>query len=325
MNMLSKTITVNFSGFWNNFDYRTFLPFQLITKHYDVKISDNPDFLFCSIFDGFNFCKFDGVRIFCTSECFYPDMNLFDYALSILDINVPERTFLLPYYMYIPDILKLNNRKPVEKEDVGPGRRFCNFIYSHPAQMRDTLFHDISTYKQVDSAGRHLNNMEGFTPGSRESVSGTHNNPKIEFQSNYKFTIACENYVYRDYITEKIIHAYMARTIPIYYGAPNVLDVFNPKSFINIKEYNRSQILEIIRRIDNDNDLYIQMLNEPVFNNPNYLENIFSSLENFMVSIVEGGVKRPVNVNSASLNNSLLEYNELKKGFAYRLRNYLRR
>src|SRR5574344_1317257 len=105
-----KEIRINFSGFWNNFNYKDFVPYKILTRHFDVSVSSNPDYLFCSIFDGYNFCESNAIRIFCTSECFIPDMNLFDYALSIDNIKFGDRIIQFPYFMYIPNVIELKDR-----------------------------------------------------------------------------------------------------------------------------------------------------------------------------------------------------------------------
>lgn len=322
-----KRISVNFMGFWSNFDYKTFLPYLLLKKHYDVVISKNPDFLFCSIFDGFEYCKYDGIRIFCTSECIFPDMNIFDYAISILDMNVGGRVLNFPYFMYIDAITNLDKRPIMNKNDLLNKTRFCNFIYSHPAPERDKLFHEISKYRIVDSAGKHLNNMDGFTPGKRDEITGIRNNSKIDFQGQYKFTIACENYVYENYVTEKIIHAYLARTIPIYYGDPNVTKIFNPKSFINVSDYKSTDgLIERIKEIDSNPNLFLEMINEPVFKCQGYVETRIKELDDFLVNIVESGklFRKPNNYNVRKLNEQLIEISNNNSDKFYKIYKLIR-
>ena len=50
----------------------------------------------------------------------------------------------------------------------------------------------------------------------------------------YRYSIAIENDVARNYWTEKIMDCYLAYTIPIYYGCPNIRDFFSPESYIPI-------------------------------------------------------------------------------------------
>ena len=45
---------------------------------------------------------------------------------------------------------------------------------------------------------------------------------KVDFVKDYKFTIAFENTQYRGYTTEKILHPFVGRSVPIYWGNPLV-------------------------------------------------------------------------------------------------------
>jgi len=50
--------------------------------------------------------------------------------------------------------------------------------------------------------------------------------------SQYKFVIAGENAIFPGYVTEKILNALLANTIPIYIGAPDIFEVVNPERII---------------------------------------------------------------------------------------------
>ncbi len=60
---------------------------------------------------------------------------------------------------------------------------------------------------------------------------------KKQFLSEYKFTIAFENYVYPGYQTEKLYDSMQVDSVPIYCGDPLIGDIFNVKSFINTADY----------------------------------------------------------------------------------------
>lgn len=63
----------------------------------------------------------------------------------------------------------------------------------------------------------------------------------IEIYRDFKFVIAFENNAVKGYITEKLSNAYLAGSIPIYWGAPDVNDYFNPDSMINCNHFNSMQ------------------------------------------------------------------------------------
>jgi len=63
----------------------------------------------------------------------------------------------------------------------------------------------------------------------------------IEIYRDFKFVIAFENNAVKGYITEKLSNAYLAGTIPIYWGAPDVNEYFNPDSMINCNHFESLQ------------------------------------------------------------------------------------
>lgn len=309
-----KTIKINFEGFWGDFDYRTFLPYKILTKYFNVVVSENPDYLFCSVYNNYEYCRFSGVRIFYTGECFSPDFNIVDYAISFDDIQFKDRAIQMPYFAFSMINQKLDMEKGgiVSKEDLKKKDRFCNFIYSHEGiPERKLLFDKLSGYKKVDSAGIFLNNMPEYSLGSTFS-------DKIKFQRNYKFSIACENYVYPGYITEKIAHAFVSGTIPIYFGDPSVTKYFNPNAFINCSGFSSlEEMVEFVKKIDNDDELYLAMINQPIFNAPDFINHAQSHLESFLKNIFDQEYstcfRRPKTVWPAGHEKKLIRLTRLEK------------
>lgn len=71
------------------------------------------------------------------------------------------------------------------------------------------------------------------TPSIDASYKGDRWERKKKFLSDYKFTIAFENYVYPGYQTEKLFDAMQVNSIPIYCGDPFIHRIFNTASFVN--------------------------------------------------------------------------------------------
>lgn len=63
-------------------------------------------------------------------------------------------------------------------------------------------------------------------------------NHKLKTYSNYKFALTfenCDNAV--GYISEKILDAFMAGIVPVYWGAPNVADHIPQECFIDMRDF----------------------------------------------------------------------------------------
>lgn len=113
---------------------------------------------------------------------------------------------------------------------------------------------------------------------------------KINFLKNYKFTIAFENTKGNGYTTEKLTDAFMACSIPIYWGNPLVTREFNPKAFINCNDFDSfDSVIEYIKLLDNNDELYLEMLSQPpLLFDPEKRE---KELEDFLYGIIERGNK----------------------------------
>ncbi|MDZ4787680.1 MAG: glycosyltransferase family 10 [Blastochloris sp.] len=64
--------------------------------------------------------------------------------------------------------------------------------------------------------------------------SEVESNNKWPGVADYRYSLAIENSVCPDYWTEKIIDCFLAGTVPLYYGCPNIADYFPKDSYILI-------------------------------------------------------------------------------------------
>ena len=60
---------------------------------------------------------------------------------------------------------------------------------------------------------------------------------KLGTISKYKFNFAVENLSYKGYVTEKILESMVAKTIPVYLGAPDITDYIPKGCFIDIRDF----------------------------------------------------------------------------------------
>lgn len=150
-------------------------------------------------------------------------------------------------------------------------RRFCAFMQTHPAPGRDGIFKALSGYKDVDVLGSWdpMVNMK-----SNKSVkfdrfvyneNVTFYDLSVDKYKPYKFVIAGENGQANGYITEKIISAMLAYAVPIYFGASDIEEHFNSKSFINANKLSKEELLSTVSRLDQNEEEYQKMLMEPWF------------------------------------------------------------
>lgn len=189
--------------------------FKSILKQYGkddfefVVDEKNPQFIIYSVFNT-RHIYYDCVRIFYTAENCRADFNFCDYAITFDYLDFENRHLRYPFYLRnLAGVDK--NSAMFQKSDFGSEfakRKFCSFVVSNGKadELRSTVFELLNAYRKVDSAGKFKNNV------------GFYVNDKIAFLAQYKFNICFENCYTNGYITEKIIDAKKANSVPIYWG-----------------------------------------------------------------------------------------------------------
>lgn len=250
-------------GFDRFADSKVFL-MKVLSMDYDVIIdNDSPDLLFCSIFGVDHYTR-PGIKVFMTVETVEPNFNVVDYSLSCSQIKYHDRHMYLPPYIVFDAQEEHQALGGITKDLCN--RRFANFIYSQCGAGQGSILRRdfckllMTAYKHVDCPGRILNNMSSSVLSSRENGESWHAS-KIRFMSNYKFTIAFENQIFPGYNTEKLIDAYRANTIPIYFGDSACLESFPRESMIYVNDYSSfEELIEKIKEVDSNDELYLSML-----------------------------------------------------------------
>lgn len=251
---------------------------SILTEHFqEVEESDEPDFLFYSV-TGHEHLKYDCVRIFWTGENLQPDFNICDYAIGFSRMTFEDRYVRIPlYFFYDWDYELALKKHMITRQEIENKKSFCNFIYSNgnASPERVDFYNMLSQYKKIDSGGRFMNNIG-------KTVENKHN-----FQSAYRFSIAFENSSTSGYTTEKILQAFSAGTIPIYWGNPNIGEEFNEKAFVNCHSYGSfEEVAARVKEIDRNDELFEEYLKQPISGNGVCLpEDPYAEYEAFIVRI----------------------------------------
>lgn len=231
-------------------------------ERYEIDwVDGDPDFVIHSC-SGRDILKFDGVRVAWLGENLQPDFNVSDYGMGFGRIAFQDRYRRVPLYRwYLSDyeslfdesrnVIRIDGHSELRKKN-----RFCTMVVSnsHRGPFFDQFLQALTHYKRIDSGGRWGNNIGGPVDN------------KLDFVKQGKFHLAFENSSTPGYVTEKILHAFAARSIPVYWGAPDVVEDFNPSAFINCHDYpSIDQLIAEIRRLDEDDTAYCEMLETPLF------------------------------------------------------------
>lgn len=311
-----KTIKIGFTDFWPNWPKEDNFIVRILKERYHVEVTDNPDYLFYSVFSN-QYLHHDGIRIFYTGENLVPDFNLCDYGIgfSLLDFN--DRYVRYPLYLnYNTDFAMAKTKHLSAESAIKHQTKFCNFVYSNKdAPPERKTFKDLlNSYQTVDSGGRYENNVGGPVED------------KLAFQTQYRFSIAFENDSTPGYITEKLIQAFAAKTIPIYWGDPDVGKYFNTKAFVNVHDYPSFEaVLKDIQRLDQDEQARLTMLQEPMLlpEQEHYHDRVEASLKAFLFKIFDQpydkAFRRSRQFQGKYYNDERKELFALRSNFAYRV------
>lgn len=287
--MIKLGFTDTFSTAINFFS--DILEFERNDSNPEYLIFGDPNF-------GQNHTKYTCTKIFYTGENIRPTYYLHDYALTFDHVNSPIH-YRLPLYVlemhslakekgeypWTDDFLYLTHRQiDVEKE--WDTKKDISYVQANPnVPFRNHFVQELMKIRRVDSGGPHLNNMGEVVPRPGGHLD------KIRFLAQRRFNIAFENGSYPGYVTEKLLNAYYANTIPIYWGSSTVHRDFNKKSMICVNDYKDiKEVFEVINEMDNNKNLYCEMLSQPPFENniPNEWTNLQSITDWFKMFVFKG-------------------------------------
>ncbi|MDQ7947329.1 MAG: glycosyltransferase family 10 [Pedobacter sp.] len=197
--------------------------------------SEHPDFIIFGPYGDDLPPPGDYVRIGYFCENITPDLDICEYAFGIpseREINDPKYKRIQWHGLNPNSLIKNLSDNDID-EIISQKTKFCNFLYSNTVAYREDFFRQLSKYKKIDAPGRSMNNM----PSIDTLYQGDIWDRKRAFLKEYKFTIAFENYAYPGYQTEKLYDAMLVNSLPIYCGDANIQEIFNPKSFLNARDY----------------------------------------------------------------------------------------
>lgn len=317
-----KTIRVTRSGFSNGSAvYFCQYAFYVLSKKYNVVLDNkNPDLVFCSNL----YTQTDALDSFtgenATVETQYPNAKKIfmsgehvpDYGSHIrgsdyyaighpfhsnkdkgLDMqyhSVATSWFLYHECNLFPDHHSWMTAPRVYKPETK--KYFCGIVQNSKIQYRRELYDKLSKYKFIKAYGGFEYTVGGYNkysgPPKGSEVSDYYN--KIKYLEDCTFSIHVQSTNYPGLTHEKMIHAYAANTIPIFWGNDEILrDGFNPESFVNCHDYSTiDEVVEAIIRINENPTTIKKMIEAPMFVN-NKIPDEYSHdyLLNFLSTIIE--------------------------------------
>jgi len=270
---LEKPLRICVRNFWKGAfknDFFSYLLNEILPNSFElVEDQNESEVVFSSVFGDE---KTDIARtIFYTGENLRIDLRRAAFFLSFETDSWGGRNCYLPFWMLkvawsgrkiiapaadhyhatesLLEIDRLLERRPVAAAN--SKSKFCALIASNPEPMRINLMAELSRYRQVD----------GFGPAFGRADLRS----KSEILGDYRFVLCPENSFYPGYVTEKLLEAYSAGAVPIYFGGIPDGACFNLRSFLDYgRSLDTAQLLAAVVALDTIPELYSRMYGEPL-------------------------------------------------------------
>ena len=176
-------------------------------------------------------------------KVFFHDLSLIKDKVNNLDNYIEHPSFMMYHMLYSDNINYFLNQKFEKKYNL-------SFIVSYSPNNSSYLY-GLRTKLALDLLQTNLDfHIYGnYWPILDQRIKGPVLNKK-DALIDYKYSIAIENSREKNYITEKFIDCFLCESIPIYYGCPNIKEVYPQESFIELPDLNINSIFNIIEKQD---------------------------------------------------------------------------
>jgi len=204
-------------------------------------------------------------NVWCTFENRRPPANGFDLTLSF-DINTyNDSNFYLPLiYLYmnhkktgdahskhLVSPKQCTEPRSIEPNFINTKFGFASSFINNPQQTRLFVVKELSKISKVSVYGRSV---------------GNYVEDKISEAEKFCFNLCFENDFYPGYVTEKILEAWLAKSIPIYWGS-DANNILNPKAYVNFNDFlSVNEFVKYILELYSDEKRMIEMISQPILN-----------------------------------------------------------
>lgn len=153
------------------------------------------------------------------------------------------------------------------------GRLFLIYANSRCVGERQSAFRTIANFKggifpTVYYGGRcnggmnRLNNTKVQSYPNKVRLANWEDNRQL--YQEFRFCLTMEHVNTPGYITEKILVAFWAGCLPIYWGTPEIFDIFNADSFIYWDIDNPQPALDRIQYLEKNRSAYDEVMRKPI-------------------------------------------------------------
>ena len=182
---------------------------------------------------------------------YYSDISLYPFfAGSFVGIDIDEQYIKKVLQYSVPNLYQGGCCAPYDYQTKWKNKTEFISIFTRISKTQFTQFmkYDLTDKKIsiTESAIKYFETKfhvygNGFSkfPSFRGEIGADSNwqRNKLDILAKYKFNICLENSDFDRYVTEKIMHSLIARSIPVYYGTESVKKLIPLQLLINIRDF----------------------------------------------------------------------------------------
>ncbi|XP_046631450.1 alpha-(1,3)-fucosyltransferase 10-like [Daphnia pulicaria] len=198
------------------------------------------------------------------SFCYSALISLFNYTATwsrkssfpLTLLSLPKLSDITDGEYFIPVAKKNLIRVQEGLSPIAYVQSSCNA----PSE-RDLYVEELQKFIKIDSYGKCLNNKP-LPQHLEDPADGMNNEDFFQLMAKYKFTIAFENAIGDDYITEKLWRPLILGSVPIYMGSPSFEDWLpHSNSAVSVRNFTSPESLaDYLHSLNDDDIAYSRML-----------------------------------------------------------------
>ena len=200
-------------------------------------------------------------NVWCTFENRRPPVEGYDLTYTFDKDELYGTNYYLPLlYLYLEinaaeskhkyKVSQLMHQRNISHEELAFKSGFVSTFINNPHPTRLHAVKQLQKVGDVKLFGRSVNNYV---------------DDKLGEASKYWFNLCFENDLYPGYVTEKVLEAYLSKTVPLYWG-DDTTGLINPKAIINLNNFDSIEIFtEYVSELYRDKDKMLEVINEPLF------------------------------------------------------------
>ncbi|WGK69016.1 glycosyltransferase family 10 [Candidatus Haliotispira prima] len=263
--MVKKKLRLAFSDMWADFEPSSNVFTRILEERFEIILSDAPDLLIYSTF-GKKHKTYNCHKLFFSGENSQTDFTECDFGISSEYLSRSDH-YRMPFGIFwlferyaVDELFKEFNLSEVRKLIEGKQGACAIVVSNGGGKERNDFLSKLQLRIPVVSGGRFQNNIGSFVED------------KMTFISNYIFNLCFENSSTQGYLTEKIIDAIYAKTIPIYWGDPTVGEFFNLERMLYFDGKDEAGFIGKIVTLAEDKEALARMFCKPILNSKANLE-----------------------------------------------------